>query len=156
MNSIDSFASWLKAKRRETKMTQAELASATGLDRTYVTQIENGRVRLPQWSTRQKFHDVFGSDDTELVDLQILGYTSTGEEIVPTPISEMPMESVDLPALRDFQIEGLSRVTGNAYGVLAAALVYGFRSMNPTQRRDVLKLLTEIDARLNIDEVPDF
>jgi transcriptional regulator with XRE-family HTH domain len=56
-------------------MTQAELASAVGRDRTYIVKIERGAIRLPQPEQRDDFHKVLGTSEDEL---RFLG-------IVPTP-----------------------------------------------------------------------
>jgi transcriptional regulator with XRE-family HTH domain len=159
MNKLDTFAQWMKAKRRECGLTQAQLAEQTGLGRTYVNAIENGRVKMPQLVTRQKIHEVLGSTDEELIDLELLAYDDYGNPYVPykEPESEggvtLDYTSGGWPPY----IPRLDRVTSSPYGLLGAALIYAFSAMGDQQRGEILKLLGEIDQNIresSLNDVP--
>ncbi len=83
VKSPETIAEWVRQQRRLKGITQGQLAEQSGLGRTYINSIENGRVKLPQYQTRSKLHEVFGTTDTELVDLELLGIGEYGEEWVP-------------------------------------------------------------------------
>lgn len=83
MASITTYAQWLKAMRREKRMTQQDLAEATGMARTYLSAVEGGKVRMPKSPNRERIHRVFGSSDRELEDLNLIAWDGFGNEIVP-------------------------------------------------------------------------
>jgi transcriptional regulator with XRE-family HTH domain len=87
MRAITSFAHWIRVHRRETGWTQAQLAEAAGISRSYVTALEGGSITLPQTATRRKLHEAFGTNDDELVDLKLLAWDEMGEEY--SPLAEM-------------------------------------------------------------------
>jgi len=155
MAGLETYSDWLKAKRREQKLTQEKLAEESGLGRTYINAIENGRIKLPQFATRAKIHSVLGSSDDELVDLELLAQDQNGNEWVPerTPTQEPIAQREERIST---YIPGLHRVQGSPYGVLAAALVYAFRAMTEEQRAEILKLLNDLDDKLKFefDNVP--
>ncbi len=157
MATLETYAQWLKAKRREQGLTQEQLAEASGLGRTYVNAIENGRIKLPQFVTRQKLHDVFGSDEAELIDLELMAYNGFNEEYVPERTQSGKATHIEAPPLSDFRIDGLGQIDGGPHALLGAARVYAFRAMNGPQRQKVLALLQEVDNSLrvsNFDDVP--
>lgn len=155
MNDLETFAQWLKLKRKEKKLTQEQLAVESNLGRTYVNAIENGRIKLPQSETREKLHNVLGTSDAELVDLELLAFENYGSEYIPDRRPDLVRQVVEANPLSAVHIEGLSQTSGGPYGLLGAALVYAFRAMNRGQRKAVLKLLTEISDSLDVSAMDD-
>lgn len=156
MSDLDTFAEWVKKRRGELKLTQDKLAEETGLGRTYINSIERGRIKLPQYETRQKLHRVFGSDDRELQDYGIIQWDDYGNEWVPVDQGKKATASpTEVTGLTDVEIPGLAQITGGPYGILGAALVYAFRAMTGDQRKALLKLLTEIDDSLTVSDMQD-
>lgn len=83
MADVATFGEWVKAMRREHKLTQQQLADAARLARTYVLAVEKGRVKLPQKPNRDKMHGVFGTDDSLLEDLGLMARDEFGNEYIP-------------------------------------------------------------------------
>lgn len=161
MKDLSTFAHWMKARRREYGLTQAQLAEQSGLGRTYINAIENGRIKLPQHGTRQKIHEVFDSTDDELVDLELLAFDNWGNEYVPEQEPEPEAESGTTPTYGSGgwppYIPQLDRVNSSPYGLLGAALIYAFGAMGNQQRKDILDLLNEIDKNIRdgpLNDVP--
>lgn len=88
MAEIRTFGDWMKAMRRERKLTQDELAEQTQLSRTYIIGVEKGRTRLPQQANREKLHAVFGTNDGELEDMGLIAFDSFGTAFLVAPDDE--------------------------------------------------------------------
>lgn len=83
MTEWESFAAWLKQRRRERRLTQAQPVAQAGLSRTYVVKRESENVLLPQSRTRDKLHAVLGTDDDEVQELGLVNWDYTGYEYSP-------------------------------------------------------------------------
>lgn len=67
-----TFGHWLRSNRTEKRLSQEALAARIGVDRTYISKVENGGIGTPEVETRKKLHREFGTSDDELVRLGIL------------------------------------------------------------------------------------
>lgn len=94
MAEIETFGDWMRVMRKERRLTQAQLAEAAGLARTYIVSIEKGRVKLPQDTNRRKLHKVFGTDDSVLEDLGLLAWDGFGNEYIPDREAPMVVEVI--------------------------------------------------------------
>lgn len=63
---MDDFGLWVKRHRRRLGLSQEGLASRIGVDRSYVTRLESGSIRIPHPDTRARLHGVFGTDEAQL------------------------------------------------------------------------------------------
>jgi transcriptional regulator with XRE-family HTH domain len=76
MKNEPSYGEWLRRKRGTKRMpgfiSQQGLADKVGVLRTYINQIENGRVDVPEYPLRQRIHEALGSSEQELIDLGIV------------------------------------------------------------------------------------
>lgn len=61
------FGSHLRDLRKARRLTQQQLANAVGVDFTYISKVENGRVDPPSESTIRKIADALGADAEELL-----------------------------------------------------------------------------------------
>lgn len=67
-----TYQGWLKRERERAHLSQEKLGMLAGLGRTYINKIENEKIALPNYETRQKIHDVLGTSEQELKDLGIV------------------------------------------------------------------------------------
>jgi transcriptional regulator with XRE-family HTH domain len=67
-----TYGQWLKHQRTIRGMTQTALEEAAGLSDKYVSRAENGRVELPDETTRFKIHRVLGTTEDDLVAVGLL------------------------------------------------------------------------------------
>ncbi len=57
----------LRELRRQAGITQKEMTEREGLDETYISRVEHGRIDV-KWTTLLRFLRVFGSDLYQLAD----------------------------------------------------------------------------------------
>lgn len=144
-----SYPQWLRMNRKLKEFTQEELAEKAGLGRTYINQIENGRIALPQRQTRLKIHDVLGTSEDELYDLNIVAVNQqTGEEYSPS--------ASELERLRErkerAEREGLlERPAQSAQAAPDDPLAARFARLSPAAQDIALAL---IDGLIRLDEIP--
>lgn len=67
-----TFGDWMKKQRRRLHLRQVDVAEAIGVDSTYITKIETGKVGLPHLETRQRLHTVFGTSERDLSEAGVL------------------------------------------------------------------------------------
>lgn len=60
------FGEWLRQHRRRLGLSQEGLARRAGVERTYITRLESGIIRMPQEDTRAKLHEVLGTSEEQL------------------------------------------------------------------------------------------
>ena len=100
-----TFGEFLKRQRMAIPLTQEELGRAVGVSRTYIINIEKGRVALPNLELRQKLGDAIGFDENEL---RALGVVKDRPQVQPvTPPGNWEMSRLEL-------IRKLKRVWLNA------------------------------------------
>lgn len=63
-----TFGAWLRQARRSHRppVSQERLAEITGIDRAHLSRMENDKVGLPLYETRQRIHQALGTSDDEL------------------------------------------------------------------------------------------
>ena len=61
------FGSYLRQLRKGRRLTQGQLAAAVGIDYTYVSKVENGRVDPPSEVTIRRIAAVLAVDAEELL-----------------------------------------------------------------------------------------
>lgn len=66
--STMTFGAWLRAARRSHRppISQERLAEKTGIDRAHLSRMENDKVGLPLYETRQRIHQALGTSDDDL------------------------------------------------------------------------------------------
>jgi len=62
-----SFGEILRARRRDAKMSQRQLAQESGVDFSYVSKLENDRIPPPAGDTIVRIAKVIGCDPGELL-----------------------------------------------------------------------------------------
>ena len=66
------FGDWLREHRKARKLSQEALGEMVGADRTYISKLETGNVGMPDAPLRKRFHDAFGTSESDLVDIGLL------------------------------------------------------------------------------------
>ncbi len=56
----------LRRVRARKKVSQDELVRRTGMDRSYVSRVENGRITMPQEDSRERFARALGVTNEEI------------------------------------------------------------------------------------------
>ncbi len=64
-----TFGSALREKRRQSSLSQRELAAKAGLDFSYISKLENDRLPPPSAETIVLLSSIFGSSSEELLAL---------------------------------------------------------------------------------------
>ncbi len=85
MNETGSFGYWLTSARKRRRLSQEGLARAAGINRSYISQIEQGRVQLPKTETRAKLHDALGTNEEDLISAGVMARDEYGIEYAPKP-----------------------------------------------------------------------
>lgn len=67
-----TFGPWLKSARERSRISQERLARITGIDRGHLSKMENDRIDLPRYETRERIHAALGTTEDELVALGIV------------------------------------------------------------------------------------
>ena len=106
-----TFGQTLKEIRRDAGVTQRELATAVGVDFSYISKIENDRMPPPAADTIVKICGVLGVAPDELLAM-------TGK--MPTPVKEAISEN---PAAQQFLREAQTMtLTDDEWGALTQQL----------------------------------
>lgn len=85
MNKPD-FGHWLQVQRASRGLTQREVEEGATISHSHYSRIENGRIGMPDASTRKRIHAVLGTSDDDLVEAGILDKTEvSGREPVYLP-----------------------------------------------------------------------
>jgi transcriptional regulator with XRE-family HTH domain len=106
MRETATYGTWLKRTRKARGVSQERLSELATIDRGHLSRIENNRIDLPQWETRQKIHQVLETTDEELVAAGILDavYTGVGAEQYPAPTLRV------LRAVEDLRAEAIALI----------------------------------------------
>lgn len=125
----------LKQAREAALLTQAELATATGLSLQTIENIEQGRVRAPNAATRQVIQAVFGES-------VIIDYPASQRQRQarsrPRPAYTSPTAFRDLQAASEaslaelFEQERQRKNEARMHVIAAIALVKGYTSIVDT------------------------
>ena len=67
MDAQMTFGAYIKAARIKAKVSQRDLAERAGIDFTYLSKIENGRMAPPSEETIRKIADILGEDAEQLI-----------------------------------------------------------------------------------------
>lgn len=67
-----SYGQWLRIERRARALTQKQVEEAAEISHSHYSKLENEGIKLPEKSTRDRIHKVFGTTDDDLVDAGIL------------------------------------------------------------------------------------
>lgn len=67
-----SFGVWLRERRLARGLSQEGLARLAGMDRPHISIIEQGRIALPRYETRQFLHKHLGTSESDLIALGIV------------------------------------------------------------------------------------
>lgn len=100
-----TFGKRLRQLRHEAHMNQRDLATAVGIDFTYLSKIENGRMPSPAESTIINIAKILNADSDELLQLA---------QIVPSDLKPLISRQVGLPdflrSISDLGPEEMSRL----------------------------------------------
>jgi transcriptional regulator with XRE-family HTH domain len=77
-NERGSFGRIVRARRKQLNMSQEDLAARIGKERSYLSQLETGRIRLPEAELRRTIAEALGYTDGDL--LRLAGYGRTPED----------------------------------------------------------------------------
>jgi len=118
INIMSEFGTILRAKRRAAGLSQRKLAQEAGVDFSYVSKLENGRLPAPAASTVSRFAEVVGCPPEELL---------AAAKKMPSDLNALM--SGDAAALRFLQEAsklGLStaeweRLTGSLHGLRSSS-----------------------------------
>lgn len=88
-----TLGAFVRAERERQNYTQTSFAEAIDLDRAYVSQIESGRVALPNAETRRRMARVLGLRHIDL--LVAAGELAPDEVPGPTPPVRNPNDPVE-------------------------------------------------------------
>lgn len=63
-----TFGAWLRSARsnHQPRISQERLAELTGIERSYLSRIENDHVAMPTYETRQRIHQALGTSDEDV------------------------------------------------------------------------------------------
>lgn len=129
-----TFGQWLRGKREETGLSQERLAVAVGVDRAYVNKVERGKVNLPNPETRERFHQVLGTSEEDLVRAGIVqGVRQTYLDQSGDPIPWEPPDDDDAP------------LTPEEREFLSTAIFSGLNSMTPRKLRELIRIMQETE-----------
>jgi transcriptional regulator with XRE-family HTH domain len=66
--SDSTFGQWLRQARtsHQPRISQERLSQLTGIERTYLSKMENGKVELPLMETRERIHAALGTTDADV------------------------------------------------------------------------------------------
>jgi len=67
INIMDTFGDMLRRCRRESGLSQRELAKRVGVDFSYISKLENGRLPAPAAETILRLTEVMGTSAEELL-----------------------------------------------------------------------------------------
>lgn len=100
---------YIRRQRELVGISQAALARAIGIkDRSYITQIESGRTKLPGHEVRVKLAAALGVREADL--LIAAGELTEPGTVAPGPSPEVAMLLRDLEALSDRNLEVIRTV----------------------------------------------
>lgn len=89
--SKNTFGQTVRRLRKERQLTQKEIAKKVGIDVTYLSKIENGKLNPPAHDKIEKLANILGVDSDFLI-------TEAGK--VPKDITDMiPKKSSKIPKL---------------------------------------------------------
>lgn len=101
-----TFGERLRQLRLENKVNQRDLASRVGIDFTYLSKLENGRMPPPAANTIARISKALGADDDELMLLA---------RKVPTDIAPVISRSAAMPAflrsIKDFNDDDIQKLS---------------------------------------------
>ena len=104
-----TFGERLRQLRLENKVNQRDLASRVGIDFTYLSKLENGRMPPPAAGTIARISKALGADGDELMILA---------DKVPTDIAPVISRSVAMPAflrsIKDFNDDDIQKLSSYA------------------------------------------
>lgn len=150
MNDVPTFAGWLKKQRTARRYSQGELANATGIARSYITRIEGGGVTFPEVETRDKMHEVFGTNDDDLVEAGV-----AVRREVPGPGGVMIVRYDAAPRPEDIvEVEVPHPDTWNQDDDIPAKWRTSFHKverMTPERQQLVERLIDELDTEAEAD-----
>lgn len=95
MEKTLTYGEWLRRKRgtRGTPgfISQQDLGDRAGVLRTYINQIENGRVGTPEPPLRRRLHEALGTSEEELVRIGLISASQLADEAM-RGVREIPAE----------------------------------------------------------------
>lgn len=134
------------------RWSQGELARRLDIHRSYISRIESGAIQLPELETRQRFHDVFGTEEADLEAYGIVPRYDEWGRVIPgdaqasggrvvaldESADELPSRDVtaDWPDERDN-----SPLTAAELDELKDAMFHGFDELEPADLREVIAVM---------------
>jgi transcriptional regulator with XRE-family HTH domain len=85
INIMDTFGDMLRRCRRESDLSQRELAKRVGVDFSYISKLENGRLPAPAAETILRLTEVMGTSAEELLAAAKKMPTEVNERLAEKP-----------------------------------------------------------------------
>src|SRR5688572_15196456 len=104
-----TFGERLRQLRRERQMNQRTLAASVGIDFTYLSKLENGRMAPPAAETIVKLAQALGANPDELL---LLAH-KVPEDLTPV-ITQSPRWPAFLRSIRDLTDDELQELSAHA------------------------------------------
>jgi len=110
--SQEPYGTFLRRRRLEKKLTQREFAERVGVDFTYLSKVENGRLAAPSEATIGQIAKALGDDP----DIHLAQARKVPLDL-RAAVAELPVEAAML--LREIRAK---RVTGETYTAMLRTL----------------------------------
>lgn len=132
---METFAKWLRDKRKSLRLTQEELAKQAGFSRTYIVTLESGKVALPNQPTRARLHHALGTTEDELIADGVLAHDEYGAEFSPA-IAQLHERFDLMDAQVKWAIQESKKNYGRTYDEIMDQLVRGLSIFALTKERE--------------------
>ena len=106
MNKISGRIVELREKRG---ISQAQLAKAAGMSRSYLSQIEHGRYKSPSADIMYRIASALGTTIADILEEQIIAVAGN-YQTVPAPLRELVRTKGELLDIRDEDVRMLARI----------------------------------------------
>lgn len=147
-----TFADWVQGHRKQRRWSQGELARRLGMHRSYISRIEGGAIQLPELETRRRFHEVFGTEESDLEAYGIVpNFDEWGRVVPPSQWEELAL-SPDLQQKLESE-QAASRANPYDPADLRWQIVEAMRPLDVTDP-EAEWLLQMILRELRRDDVP--
>jgi HTH-type transcriptional regulator, competence development regulator len=114
INTMTSFGELLREKRRASALSQRQLAERAGVDFSYISKLENGRLPAPADDTVVRLCEILGCRSEEFFAAAKKMPTELGESLVGEPAALRFLQEASRLKLSQEEWE---RMLGNLHGL---------------------------------------
>lgn len=107
MDEQMNFGTYIKSARVKAKISQRDLAEQAGIDFTYLSKIENGRMAPPSEETIRKIANILGEDAETLIILADKIPSNYKQVLQSNPKVPMLLRTLGETSLNDDKLERL-------------------------------------------------